>query len=37
MPHYPSIYAKEGLVEVYLGYGHEDIMLRKSEANSKAA
>jgi crotonobetainyl-CoA:carnitine CoA-transferase CaiB-like acyl-CoA transferase len=36
-PHYPSVYAKEGLVGVYVGYGHEDIMLRKSEVNSKAA
>ena len=37
VPHQPSVYAREGLTGVYTGYGHEDIMLRKSEANSKAA
>jgi crotonobetainyl-CoA:carnitine CoA-transferase CaiB-like acyl-CoA transferase len=34
VPHYPSRYAKEGrLIGVFTGYGHEDIMLRKSEAS----
>jgi crotonobetainyl-CoA:carnitine CoA-transferase CaiB-like acyl-CoA transferase len=33
--HYPSIYAKEGLVGVFVGYGHEDIMLRKAEHPGK--
>ncbi|MGO9682508.1 MAG: CoA transferase [Beijerinckiaceae bacterium] len=37
VPHQPSVYAKEGLTGVLTGYGHEDIMLRKSEANNKAA
>jgi hypothetical protein len=37
VPRQPSIYAKQGLAGVFTGYGHEDIMLRKSEANSKAA
>ncbi|MGO9303224.1 MAG: hypothetical protein ACLP3R_05910, partial [Candidatus Korobacteraceae bacterium] len=35
--HQPSVYAKEGLMGVYTGYGHEDIMLRKPEAKGKGA
>ncbi len=32
----PSAYAREGrLMGVLAGYGHEDVMLRKSEVNSK--
>lgn len=31
LPHRPSVFAKEGLFGVLTGYGHEDIMLRKSE------
>jgi crotonobetainyl-CoA:carnitine CoA-transferase CaiB-like acyl-CoA transferase len=37
VPHQPSVYAREGLIGVLAGYGHEDIMLRKKEVNSKAA
>ncbi len=29
MPHQPSVYAREGLTGILIGYGHEDIMLRK--------
>ena len=29
LPHQPSAYAREGLMSVLTGYGHEDIMLRK--------
>lgn len=37
VPHEPSVYAKEGrLIGVFTGYGHEDIMLRKSDVNSKS-
>jgi hypothetical protein len=32
IPHQPSVYAREGLTGVFAGYGHEDIMLRKKEA-----
>ncbi|MGA3318685.1 MAG: CoA transferase [Candidatus Korobacteraceae bacterium] len=35
--HQPSVYAKEGLMGVYTGYGHEDIMLRKTEAKGEGA
>jgi len=28
-PHRPSVYARDGLMGVLTGYGHEDIMLRK--------
>jgi crotonobetainyl-CoA:carnitine CoA-transferase CaiB-like acyl-CoA transferase len=37
VPHQPSVYARKGLIGVLPGYGHEDIMLRKKETNSKAA
>jgi crotonobetainyl-CoA:carnitine CoA-transferase CaiB-like acyl-CoA transferase len=37
VPHQPSVFAQEGrLVGVFTGYGHEDIMLRETEAKTAA-
>ena len=37
LPHRPSVVARDGLMGVLTGYGHEDIMLRKREGTSKSA
>ena len=38
VPHCPSVFAKEGrMTGVLTGYGHDDIMLRKSEVRGQGA